>query len=83
MPELKSALEEDPSYPSGHSALGWGMALILAEIAPGAWCQAQEWDSRIDCGIRLPDGRVVAEMVPLSEATATRIREAGGYCRPC
>ena len=34
VPELKSALEEDPSYPSGHSALGWGMALILAEIAP-------------------------------------------------
>jgi acid phosphatase (class A) len=34
VPEMKSALEEDPSYPSGHSALGWGMALILSEIAP-------------------------------------------------
>jgi len=34
LPEMKSALEEDPSYPSGHSALGWGMALILSEIAP-------------------------------------------------
>ena len=27
-------LEKDPSYPSGHTAVGWGFALILAEIAP-------------------------------------------------
>ncbi len=32
--EMKSALETDPSYPSGHSAIGWGFALILSEIAP-------------------------------------------------
>jgi acid phosphatase (class A) len=34
VPETKSALEKDPSYPSGHSAIGWGFALILSEIAP-------------------------------------------------
>jgi acid phosphatase (class A) len=34
VPDMKSALEKDPSYPSGHSALGWGIALILAEVAP-------------------------------------------------
>ena len=34
VPGMKSALETDPSYPSGHSAIGWGFALILAEIAP-------------------------------------------------
>ena len=34
VPDMKSALENDPSYPSGHSALGWGIALILAEVAP-------------------------------------------------
>ena len=50
---------------------------ILATVAPDAWCQAQEWDSRIDCGIKLPDGSVVAEMIVLREATETRIREAG------
>lgn len=27
-------LEEDGSYPSGHSAIGWAWALILAELAP-------------------------------------------------
>ncbi len=33
-PDGKAQLEKDGSYPSGHSALGWGWALILAEIAP-------------------------------------------------
>jgi hypothetical protein len=50
---------------------------ILAAVAPDAWCQAQEWDNRIDCGIWLPDGTVVAEMIPLREATEPRIRGAG------
>jgi hypothetical protein len=50
---------------------------LLASVAPGAWCQTQEWDSRIDCEIKLPDGSVVGEMVLLSEATEARIRAAG------
>jgi len=50
---------------------------ILASVAPGAWCQAQEWDGRIDCGIKLPDGGVVAEMILLRDATDQRIKEAG------
>lgn len=33
-PELVETLEHDGSYPSGHNAIGWGWALILAEIAP-------------------------------------------------
>ncbi len=33
-PEARAFLENDPSYPSGHSALGWGFALILTELAP-------------------------------------------------
>ena len=34
VPEMRSYLETDPSYPSGHTALGWGFALILSELAP-------------------------------------------------
>jgi acid phosphatase (class A) len=34
VPEARAFLEKDPSYPSGHSALGWGYALILTELAP-------------------------------------------------
>jgi acid phosphatase (class A) len=33
-PEDKEALRKDGSYPSGHTAIGWGWALILTELAP-------------------------------------------------
>ena len=33
-PEEEKALRKDGSYPSGHTAIGWAWALILAEIAP-------------------------------------------------
>jgi len=33
-PEEESNLRKDGSYPSGHTAIGWAWALILAEIAP-------------------------------------------------
>ncbi len=34
LPEYRAQLEQDPSYPSGHTAIGWGFALILSELAP-------------------------------------------------
>jgi membrane-associated phospholipid phosphatase len=34
VPEAREFLSKDPSYPSGHTALSWGYALILSEIAP-------------------------------------------------
>jgi acid phosphatase (class A) len=34
VPEARAFLEKDPSYPSGHTAVGWGFALILTEISP-------------------------------------------------
>ncbi|RCL45558.1 MAG: phosphatase PAP2 family protein [Halieaceae bacterium] len=33
-PEERELLETDGSYPSGHSAIGWGWALILSQLAP-------------------------------------------------
>ena len=33
-PQDEAELRKDGSYPSGHSAIGWGWALILAEAAP-------------------------------------------------
>lgn len=33
-PQDQKQLEKDGSYPSGHTAAGWGWALILAEISP-------------------------------------------------
>ncbi|MEW9838628.1 acid phosphatase [Mesorhizobium marinum] len=33
-PNDEQALRKDGSYPSGHTAIGWGWALILTELAP-------------------------------------------------
>ncbi|MGI9522466.1 MAG: acid phosphatase [Hyphomicrobiaceae bacterium] len=33
-PKDEAALRKDGSYPSGHTAIGWGWALILTELAP-------------------------------------------------
>jgi acid phosphatase (class A) len=33
-PEITDRLATDGSYPSGHTAIGWAWALILAELAP-------------------------------------------------
>lgn len=33
-PKDQAILEKDGSYPSGHTAAGWGWALILSEISP-------------------------------------------------
>jgi hypothetical protein len=54
---------------------------LLSRLAHGAVCVAQEWNDRIDCLLKLPDGSVVGEMVPVSELTESRIREAGERLR--
>jgi len=56
------------SYPSGHAALGWGWALVLAELAPSRADAIIErgrdftW-SRVVCGVHYPSdvdaGRIV------------------------
>ena len=33
-PNEEQVLRNDGSYPSGHSAIGWGWALVLTEVAP-------------------------------------------------
>lgn len=33
-PQARERLTRDGSYPSGHNAIGWGWALILAEVSP-------------------------------------------------
>jgi len=33
-PSEATKLEKDGSYPSGHTAVGWGWALVLSEISP-------------------------------------------------
>jgi len=49
---------------------------IVNAIAHDIWCQAQEWDDRIDCMAKLPDGSVIGEMIARTKATETRFKEA-------
>jgi len=53
VPEAKSFLENDPSYPSGHNAIGWGFALILTEIDP------EHADQILDRGRAFGESRIV------------------------
>lgn len=68
-PQEEASLSKDGSYPSGHSAVGWTWALVLAELAPE---RANEMlqrgyafgQSRVICGVHwqsdVDAGRVVA-----------------------
>lgn len=55
-PASEAALVKDGSYPSGHAALSWGWALLLAELAPeraNALLQRGQafGQSRVICGV--------------------------------
>ena len=50
---------------------------ILCSIVEDGFCTVQDWDHRIDCCVRLPDGQVIGEMVPLATLTPAVIRIAG------
>jgi hypothetical protein len=53
-------------------------AILIGYLGRHGVCIAQGWDNRIDCLLRQPDGTIITgEVIPLREATAIRIREAG------
>jgi acid phosphatase (class A) len=65
-------LRTNGSYPSGHAALGWGVALLLAEVEPeraqALLLRGREFgESRVVCGVHWPSdveaGRVLAASV--------------------
>lgn len=55
-PDAEEALRKNGSYPSGHAAIGWAWALILAEIDPG------HVDAIIARGRAFGDGRVACNV---------------------
>jgi len=71
-PEQDAVLRHDGSYPSGHSALGYGWGLILAEAIPDRTAQLVArgrafGDSRRVCNVHwlsdVEEGRIVAAAV--------------------
>ena len=67
MPGLESDSEATASYPSGHSARGWGMALLLTEVMPD--CS----NALLATGYEYGHDRVVAGYHYLSDVQAARI----------
>jgi acid phosphatase (class A) len=72
-------LEQTASYPSGHAARGWLMALVLSEMAPeradALLARGREYgDSRVVCGEHFPSdveaGRLIGAAVAAGVTTA-------------
>ena len=71
-PQDEALLRQDGSYPSGHSAIGFGWGLLLAELVPDRSAQLVArgrafGDSRRVCNVHwlsdVEEGRVVATAV--------------------
>lgn len=71
-PEMDSVLRQDGSYPSGHSAIGFGQSLVLAELLPQKTAEivarGREFgDSRRICNVHwlsdIEEGRIGATAV--------------------
>jgi acid phosphatase (class A) len=71
-PQFDAGLRRDGSYPSGHSAVGWGWGLILAELAPdradALVARGRAFgQSRVICNVHwqsdVEEGRMVAAAV--------------------
>ena len=71
-PQDESVLRQDGSYPSGHSAIGWGWGLVLADVIPDRAAELVArgrafGDSRRICNVHwlsdIEEGRVVATAV--------------------
>lgn len=74
-PDDEAILREDGSYPSGHTALGWGWALVLAEINP------QHSSELLSRGLAFGQSRVICNAHWQSDVDAGRIMGAATVAR--
>ena len=74
-PNDREFLEKDGSYPSGHTATGWGWALILSEISPG------ETDAILARGLAFGESRNVCNAHWHSDVVQGRVIAAGAVAR--
>ena len=74
-PEDEDMLRADGSYPSGHTAIGWGWALILSELAP------ERAEALIARGRAFGESRNVCNVHWRSDVIAGRMGGAAAYAR--
>lgn len=74
-PEDEEALLADGSYPSGHTAVGWGWALILAQLAP------DRAEALLDRGRAFGESRTVCNVHWYSDVVVGRLVGAAAVAR--
>lgn len=74
-PADEAKLRADGSYPSGHSAIGWGWALILAQVAP------DRADAILARGRAFGQSRVVCNVHWLSDTEEGRMMGSATVAR--
>jgi len=74
-PDDKALLEKNGSYPSGHTAIGWGWTLILSEISP------EQTDAILARGLSFGESRNVCNVHWHSDVVQGRIMAAGTVAR--
>jgi acid phosphatase (class A) len=74
-PEDEKILRHDGSYPSGHTALGWTWALILAELAP------DKADAILARGLAYGESRIICNVHWNSDVVAGRIMGSSTFAR--
>jgi len=74
-PQEEAKLAKDGSYPSGHNAVGWAWALVLAELAP------ERADALLARGHAYGDSRLVCNVHWQSDANEGRMMGAATVAR--
>jgi acid phosphatase (class A) len=74
-PGEEESLRKNGSYPSGHAAIGWALALILTEIVP------ERTDAILARGRALGESRVICNVHWQSDVVEGRFMGAGAVAR--
>jgi acid phosphatase (class A) len=74
-PQDENALRKDGSYPSGHTAIGWMLALVLTDLVP------QKADAILKRGQDFGESRVVCRVHWQSDTVAGRLMASATYAR--
>jgi acid phosphatase (class A) len=74
-PGEEESLRTNGSYPSGHAAMGWALALILTEIAP------ERTDAILARGRAFGESRVICNVHWQSDVVEGRLMGAGTVAR--
>ncbi len=78
-PQPEAPPTKGSSYPSGHTAFGWGLALTLAEIVPddaqAILTRGREYgESRVVCAVHYPSDVAAGQLVATAVVERTAFR---------